>query len=228
MASAVADAPNPNDAIRRQILRYFYDRNDAATSVRGKKGAAVKISDIKKELKTAHGLTQQQVVSNLTYLLDRGWVKQIDVKKDFSPGRGATTVESVTSFYEITARGIDRIEGGSEFEIRERYGDINVNATGANVITLGDGNIVNAAFNDLRMELDELKDQLVASDQLSDEQKLDVAVDIETIKDQLAKPNPDPVVTGALWTRVEKAAALAGLAELAMAAGHLIAPLVGG
>jgi hypothetical protein len=36
--------------------------------------------------------------------------------------------------YEITARGIDRIEGGSEFETRERYGDLKVNATGANVI----------------------------------------------------------------------------------------------
>jgi predicted transcriptional regulator len=146
----VADTPNPNDIIRRQILRYFYDRNEAATSKRGKKGSAVKVSDVKRELKDAHGLKQQQVISNLNYLLDRDWVKEIEIKKEFSPGRGATTVESVTSFYEITARGIDRVEGGSEFETRERYGDLNVNATGANVITLGDGNIVNAAFSDLR------------------------------------------------------------------------------
>jgi hypothetical protein len=62
---------NPNDAIRQQILRYFYDRNAQATSRFGKKGSAVKISDVKRELKAQAGLTQQQVMSNLTYLLDR-------------------------------------------------------------------------------------------------------------------------------------------------------------
>jgi hypothetical protein len=51
-------------------------------------------------------------------------------------------------------------------------------------------------------------------------------VDIETIKDQIAKPSPDPVVTGRLWDRVEQAAVLAGLAESASTVGHLIAPLV--
>ena len=42
---------NPNDEIRRQILRYFYDRNANATSRMGKKGSAVKISDVRRELK---------------------------------------------------------------------------------------------------------------------------------------------------------------------------------
>lgn len=70
------------------------------------------------------------MVSNLNYLLDRGWVKELKVEKEVTLRGGTTTVPSVTSFYEITAKGIDRIEGGSEFEIRERYGDINVNATG--------------------------------------------------------------------------------------------------
>ena len=41
---------NPNDAIRQHILRYFYDRNAQATSRFGKKGSAVKISDVKREL----------------------------------------------------------------------------------------------------------------------------------------------------------------------------------
>jgi hypothetical protein len=45
---------NPNDEIRAQILRYFYDRNAGATSRYGKKGSAVKISYVKKELKSAH------------------------------------------------------------------------------------------------------------------------------------------------------------------------------
>ncbi len=208
------------------MLRYFYDRNASATSKYGKKGSAVKISDVKRELKASSNLNQAQVVANLNYLLDRGWVKELKIEKEVLLRGGSTTVPSTTSFYEITARGIDRIEGGSEFEPRERYGEINIQATGANVITLGDGNIVNAEFNDLRMELDELKRQLVGSELLSDSAKLDAAVDIETIKDQLAKPSPDPVVTRTLWARVERAAAVAGLAELAATVAHLIAPLI--
>jgi len=59
---------NPNDEIRRKILEYFYGRNSSATSRKGKKGSAVKISDAKRELKARHGLSQQQVMTNLTYL----------------------------------------------------------------------------------------------------------------------------------------------------------------
>ena len=40
-------APSNNE-IRRIMLQYFYDRNKNATSARGKKGSAVKISDVKK------------------------------------------------------------------------------------------------------------------------------------------------------------------------------------
>jgi hypothetical protein len=58
-----------NNEIRTIMLQYFYDRNKDATSARGKKGSAVKISDVKKELKAARGLTQQEVQSNLTYLI---------------------------------------------------------------------------------------------------------------------------------------------------------------
>jgi hypothetical protein len=54
-------APLSNNEIRRIMLQYFYDRNKNATSARGKKGSAVKISDVKKELKVAHSLTQQEV-----------------------------------------------------------------------------------------------------------------------------------------------------------------------
>src|SRR5688572_372665 len=41
-----ATETNPNDEIRRTILKYFYDQNANATSRFGKKGSAVKISDV--------------------------------------------------------------------------------------------------------------------------------------------------------------------------------------
>ena len=40
-----------NDDLRRVILRYFYERNQNATSEKGKRGSHVKISDVKKELR---------------------------------------------------------------------------------------------------------------------------------------------------------------------------------
>ena len=106
-----ATETNPNDEIRRTILKYFCDRNANATSRFGKKGSAVKISDVKRELKTLHELTQQEVMSNLTYLIDRGWVKTVDQGKTVAT-KGGTTVPSVVTFYEVSVRG-DREDRGS-------------------------------------------------------------------------------------------------------------------
>lgn len=74
---------NPNDEKRNNILQYFYDRNAKATSQNGKKGSSVKISDAKKELKDKYGLAQNEVMSNLTYLIDKGWINKNDIEKTF-------------------------------------------------------------------------------------------------------------------------------------------------
>src|SRR5215467_7776271 len=109
---------NPNDGVRKQILQYFYDRNRDATSQRGKKGSAIKISDVKRELKGSYGLSQQSVISNLTYLIDRGWVNEEEVQKTIIVKGG--TIPSTVTWYKISALGIDKIEGGSEFEPKDR------------------------------------------------------------------------------------------------------------
>src|SRR5438445_10416854 len=102
-----ARAPLSNNEIRRIMLQYFYDRNKNATSSRGKRGSEVKISDVKKELKAAHGLTQQEVQSNLTYLISQGWVEDDAVQKSFT-APGGTVIPSTTTYYQITANGIDK------------------------------------------------------------------------------------------------------------------------
>ncbi len=215
---------NPNDAVRKQILQYFYDRNAGATSARGKKGSAIKISDVKRELKTKYGLTQQSVISNLTYLIDRGWVKKCEVQKTVNVPGG--TIPSTVTWYEISALGIDKIEGGSEFEPKDRYAGINVSATGTNVITLGDGNVVNAKYSDLREQLEGLKGQITSSSVLGEKQKLDVAADIESIKDQLAKESPDKTILGHLWSGVDRLVKLAGIVDAGQKVWPLIRPLL--
>lgn len=202
---------NPNDKIRQQLLQYFYERNQHATSRMGKKGSAVKISDARRELKDTYGLKQQEVMSNLTYLIDNGWIKTVDIEKTVIVRGG--TIPQVTTFYEITAKGIDKIEGGSQFEPRERYAGINITATGKNIITLGDGNIVNAQYSKLRDALDELKQAITTSSNLGDADKLNLAVDVESIKDQLAKEEPNKTIIGHLWGGLEKVAVVAGVAD---------------
>src|SRR5882672_2391087 len=150
-----ARIPPTNTEIRRTILQYFYDRNKNATSARGKKGSAVKISDVKRELKTANGLTQQEVQSNLTYLISQGWVEEDTVEKSFT-APGGTVIPSSTTFYKITAAAIDKIEGPGEFTIPKFHG-IRIEATGQNVITVGDGNLINAKFGELGQALADLR-----------------------------------------------------------------------
>jgi predicted transcriptional regulator len=122
-----------NTDIRRLMLQYFYERNKNATSVMGKRGSAVKISDVKSELRARHGLSQQEVQSNLTYLLSQGWVEEKQIQKQFR-AKGGTVMPSVTTFYQITAAGIDKIEGPGEFTM-SKFHDIKIDATGQNIIT---------------------------------------------------------------------------------------------
>lgn len=210
---------NPNDVIREQILRWFYDRNTQATSQYGKKGSAAKISDVKKGLRESYDLKQQQVMSNLTYLIDKGWINKSEIEKTVRVRGG--TVPSTVTWYEISSAGIDKIEGESEFKESSRYAGINIHATGTNVITMGDGNVVNAQYADLHTELTNLK-KAVAASPLDESQKLDVSVDIESIKDQLAKAKPDKTIIGHLWSRIEDVATVGGF----VAAVAKIAPFI--
>lgn len=216
---------NPNDEVRRQILRYFYDRNANATSQYGKKGSAVRISDAKRNLKTKHGLSQQQVMSNLTYLIDKGWINKSEVKKTVVVRGG--TVPSTVTWYELSSAGIDKIEGESEFKASPRFSGINISATGQNVITLGDGNIVNAKYAALHAELERLKQAVIAEPTFEEAEKLDLVTDIETIKDQLAKKQPNRKIIAQLWGVVEKAVTAGGLVDLTQRIGPYIGALGG-
>ncbi len=218
----IAQGRPSNNEIRRIMLQYFYDRNKNATSARGKKGSAVKISDVKRELKASHGLTQQEVQSNLTYLISQGWVEEERMEKAFTPPGGRTVIPSTTSFYKITAAGIDKIEGPGEFTMPKFHG-IKIEATGQNIITLGDGNQINAKFNDLGAALVDLRHAITRSDIL-EERKLELVADIDTIQTQLAKPTPNKRIIAAAWETVKTAATIDGCVNLV----NKVAGLIGG
>lgn len=200
-----------NNEIRNIMLHYFYDRNKRATSSRGKKGSSVKISDVKRELKASHGLSQQEVQSNLTYLISQGWVKEDTIEKSYT-APGGTIIPSTTSFFTIAAPGIDKIEGPGEFTM-PKFHDIKIEATGQNIITLGDGNQIDAKFSDLGQSLAELRSAITTS-QVPESTKLEFVADIDTMQSQLAKPAPNATIIKTAWEVVKGAAAINGCTAL--------------
>jgi hypothetical protein len=224
MAKAKAKPLDESDTeIRQLLLRYFYDRNHQATSARGKRGSAVKISDVKRELKAQHNLTQQEVQRNLTYLLSQTWVEEVTVAKEFHTPRG-TTMPSVTSFYQITAAGIDKIEGPGEFTMR-KFHDIRIEATGQNIITVGDGNQINAKFAEVGTALAELREAITRSE-IPEADKMNLVADIETVQSQLAKPAPNRGIVSAAWQAIKGAAVIAECIPLVEKVQLLFGPLL--
>jgi hypothetical protein len=211
MTSQQGRQAHSSNEIRTIMLRYFYDRNKNATSSRGMKGSSVKISDVKRELKASHRLSQQEVQSNLTYLISQGWVKEDSVEKSYT-APGGTIIPSTTNFYTITAPGIDKIEGPGEFTM-PKFHDIRIEATGQNIITLGDGNQIDARFGDLGRALADLRNAITTS-QAPESTKLEFVADIDTIQSQLAKPEPTPSIIKAAWEVVKGAAATNGCTTL--------------
>jgi hypothetical protein len=179
--------------------------------MRGKKGSAVKISVIKADLKAQHGLSQQEVRSNLTYLISQGWVEETEVQK-YIQAKGGTVIPSATKFYQITAPGIDKIEGEGEFTMPKFHG-IKIEATGQNIITLGDGNQVNAQYGDLGRSLVELRQAITASE-LAELDKLTLVANIDTIQSQLVTPAPNKGIIRAAWDVVKGAAVINGCTGL--------------
>ena len=216
---------NPNDQIRQQILQYFYDRNHDANSERGKRGSHVKISVVKSELKTKHGLNQKEVTAQLTYLISSGWVaKVVDDRTYTTPG--GTQRPRAQEWYVITAAGIDRIEEASSAFMRQSpYSNVNITAVNS-AVQLGNGNVVSESFVGIAEELESLT-QAVARSELTEEEKLSVISDIDTINSQLAKQNPNSGIIESAWNTIAngKAGAFvksaAGFAKLSSELGRL-------
>lgn len=214
-----------DDEVRELILRYLYERNKNATSRRGKAtGAAVTISVMRAELKARSGLSGQQVHSNLTYLESQGWVEDHPVTKSVMTSSGGL-IPSTTSYFIITAAGIDRMGGPSVFT-RDRFEGIKIEATGQNIITLGDGNQVNARFQALGESLAELRDAIKESKSLDETQKMELVVDVDTLQAQLARPTPNRKLISDLWEGINRAASIAGLADAAVKVSGLLSSLI--
>lgn len=211
---------NPKDEIRDAILRRLYEVHQKAKSP---KSAAIGIRDLQKALKPA-GYKQQDVGSNLDYLIQKNWARAVVETRTFTTASG-TTQPSEKTTYKISDIGIDKLESASTFQ---REAPAGINITSINGVTVvGDGNVVNTAFTDLSQVLTETKTAVLSAESLGDSEKLDAAADIDALQSQLQKPHPDEAVVAAIWGGLEKTLTAAGLVELAAKVGHLISPMFG-
>lgn len=217
--------PRTDTEIRKLVLEYFYNRNKTAKSARSDKtGSHVKISVANRELKATHALSQSDVRRNLTYLISEGWIDEKPITKSFPLPSGAL-VPQETMFYIISAAGIDKIEGPGEFTM-PKFDGIKIEATGQNIITVGDGNQVNARFGALANALADLKTQIKASNKVTEAEKMAAVADIDTIQSQLAKPEPSGPVIATVWPLVQKVATVAGMIANASKVGEMLSPFL--
>lgn len=209
----------PKDQIRSLILQYLYDRNSNATSARGKRGAAVKIGDMRRDLKSQHGLSREEVVSNLRYLISQRWAEEQSQDR-VVPTTGGRQIPSTTIYYAITAAGIDKIEGPSDFTPRDRFAGIVINASGRNTVTVGDGNQVNVKYEEPAEALASLADAIKHCDELDPDHKMDLIVDINTIQTQFARSEPKPKTIQDVWESIEPLSKIMSLANLVLNVGQ--------
>lgn len=214
-----------NDRIRGQILQYLYDRNASATSARGKRGAAVKIGDLRRDLKRQHGLTREQVVSNLRYLISQEWVDE-EAQQRVVPTNTGRQIPSATIYYAISASGIDKIEGESEFTPRDRFAGIQINASGRSIVTTGDGNQVDVTYQEEGESLANLSNALKVATEIDAKTKMDAVADIDAIQSQLSRSEPNKTIVRAAWESLQSLAKVAPLTKVVAQVGERISQLL--
>lgn len=210
---------NPNDAIRDAVLR---ELDSVRRSAKSPHSASIGMMDLARRLKIQK-YKQQDVASNLAYLVDKGWAREVREERTFRTNSG--TVRSAPSIkYAISSDGVDRLESASVFRKNPR-GEINI-TTIQGVTVVGDGNVVNTTFTELSRTLSEVRAQVLSSSDLSDTQKLEAVSDLDSLQSQLQKPTPDRTIVQRAWETIDRVATVGTLAELIAHARHLVQPFL--
>jgi hypothetical protein len=211
-----------NDENRDRLLRFLYQHHKTA---RGPAKIPVGIRDLQREMKQQHEMSQQDVSSNLDYLVQVGWVREVVKERSFKTNRGMEVSQEQVK-YKISDVGINHLETGTVFKKPEAASHVNItNIKGVTVV--GDGNVVNTQFADLSRALDALDRSVGSSSELSDEQKLEAAGDLSTIRAQIAKKHPSAEIVKGAWRSLEHVATVSGVVDAFQKAKNLLGPLLG-
>lgn len=212
-----------NDEIREAILKFFYEIHRKASSPKRMK---LQISEIKSKLKE-FGLESKEIVSNLDYLIQAGYIVKEEETYHFR--KGSSVFPSTRTYYKASNKTINYFEGTSKFQKLERsLSGINVNnVQGVTTIVVGDSNtVINSQYVELYKTLELLSETVRKSDSLNDEAKLNYIGEIETIKSQLMKPSPDKNIIKQAWEKLKPLATVSGVITFFEKAASLIGGLL--
>ncbi len=213
-----------NDEIREIIVRFFYDIYKKASSPKKLK---LKISEVKQKLKE-YGLESKEIIGNLEYLVQTGFI--VKEEETYQVTKGQNIFPSKKIYYKASDKAINYVEGTSKFQkLDKSISGINVNnVQGMTTIVMGNSNmvIINSQYIDLYKNLDLLSASIQKIDSLSDKDKLNYIGEIETIKSQITKPNPDKNIVQKAWEKLKPLATISGIASFFEKVSKLISALI--
>ncbi|MEZ6072140.1 MAG: hypothetical protein R3C10_18260 [Pirellulales bacterium] len=208
---------NPNDQKRDQILRFLHQRH---ASARGIAKIPIGIRDLQREMKEQFEMKQHDVASNLDYLVQVGWVAEVVKNRSFKTKAGMEVGQEQIK-YKISDVGINHLERASTFKRPEATRNVNItNIKGVTVV--GDGNIVNTEFTDLSRALDELEEAVARCSDIPDQDKLDIAADVATIRTQIGKQHPNRSIIDTAWETLKGVATLSSVADAVDKVGGIL------
>ncbi len=212
------------DEIRKIILNYFYKIHKKASFP---KQAKKLVREIKSDLKDK--LEGKEIVRNLQYLVDTGFIiKEIEETKFTS--RQGTTRTNKKEFYRCGDKAVNYFEGISKFQkVDKSISGINLgDVHGVVNIISGDNNIiVNENYQTLYKELDNLIQLIKLSNELTSEEKLQHISDVETIQTQIKKKKPIKEIVSVAWKSLQVISSIVGIKPVFDVVDILITELLG-
>jgi hypothetical protein len=216
---------NINDQIREKILKYLYEHFKKAVSINNARTTDVMVVNALHR----EGYKRQDIVSNFIYLVQTGWIKKETESysynyPDYTTGK-SKKMRGKQIYYTISDKGINHFEGTSVFQKSHWLTGINVtNIQGVTVI--GDNNFVHQEFGELYRNLELLKEEIFKNANIKDEDKLNYQSEIETIKSQLAKQNPNKNIIKEAWNAISPLATVEGIIQFYERVAPLIYKLI--
>ncbi len=204
-----------NDTVREHILTALHN---IQTKARSRSSQMVGIRDLAQEVKRIDAsLKENQVADNVTFLVQNGFVEEVPIENYFAKKQfgGAKP----TYKYRLSRNGLAYFDHGSKFDKSGVFAGIGDISGNGNNIIIGNQNsitsIANTQYSEGHGLAEDLRRRVNALGELTDSEKISVQSDIETIKSQLAKPEPDKTI---LQKAKENLSFLADIAAVAPAA----------
>jgi hypothetical protein len=219
--------------VRRAVLEAMNKRRKEA---RHEHEIRTHITQIERELSRAgYDLEDEQIMQAVDYLYAAKMLKRIQETKTVklqSSTRsrfrtGNSSFKHTNYYYTLTAKAMDELDGETEYSKQPfvPFQSIHITTSNAPVVIGSKNHVSNnvTVFN----QLDELEQIITESDSLSVKDRQDAASDIESLKPQLAKPNPNKAVVDLLWKNIGRVADTAGASAFAVEVAKAIAAMTG-